>query len=128
MQLQLFPRRSLDPIWKKSLPQTMKFYAVVACHPALRLPSQLQQSKQASTDIHQQLEDLIYKVSYLKAELQWQKESKQAMIHFQEEIFQTFHFLENALIQITMRLHNSEQQYLSLWGILSVGHNQGGMI
>ena len=98
----------------------------MARHPALKLPSRLQQSKQASTDARQQLEELMYEVSYLQAELQWQKGSKQAMIHFWEEIFQTFHFLENALIQVTMRLHDSEQQYLSLSGFSSVGHNQGG--
>ena len=108
--------------------RNLKFYAVVARHPALRLPSRLQQSKQASTDVHQQLEDLMYEVSYLKAELQWLKGSKQAMIHFRGEIFQTFHILENALIQVTMRLHDSEQQYLSLSGFSSVGHNQGWMI
>ena len=99
---------------------------MVARHPALKLPSRLQQSKQASTDARQQLEELMYEDSYLQAELQWQKGSKQAMIHFWEEIFQTFHFLENALIQVTMRLHDSEQQYLSLSGFSSVGHNQGG--
>lgn len=129
MQSQPFPRRSLDPILEEISPTDHEILRGGGTSSSLeRLPSRLQQSKQASTDLHQQLEDLVYEVSYLKAELQWQKESKQAMIHFREEIFQTFHFLENALIQVTMRLHDSEQQYLSLWGLSSVGHNQGGMI
>ena len=129
MQSQTFPRRSLDPILEEISPTDHEILRGGGTTANLeRLPSRLQQSKQASTDLHQQLEDLVYEVSYLKAELQWQKESKQAMIHFREEIFKTFHFLENALIQVTMRLHDSEQQYLSLWGLSSVGHSQGGMI
>ena len=129
MQSQTFPRRSLDPILEEISPTDHEILRGGGTTSNLeRLPSRLQQSKQASTDLHQQLEDLVYEVSYLKAELQWQKESKQAMIHFREEIFKTFHFLEDALIQVTMRLHDSEQQYLSLWGLSSVGHSQGGTI
>ena len=127
MQSQSFPRRSLDPILEEISPTDHEILRGGGTSSSLeRLPSRLQQSKQAPTDLRQQLEDLVYEVSYLKAELQWQKESKQALLHFREEMFQTFHFLENALIQVTMRLHDSEQQYLSLSGFSSVGHNQGG--
>ena len=119
-----FPAVPLIPFWKES-----KILRGGGTSSSLeRLPSRLQQSKQAPTDLRQQLEDLVYEVSYLKAELQWQKESKQALLHFREEIFQTFHFLENAIIQVTIRLRESEQKYLGLWGLSPVGSKEGGMI
>ena len=129
MQSQSFPRRSLDPILEEISPTDHEILRGGGTSSSLeRLPSRLQQSKQAPTDLRQQLEDLVYEVSYLKAELQWQKESKQALLHFREEIFQTFHFLENAIIQVTIRLRESEQKYLGLWGLSPVGSKEGGMI
>lgn len=107
----------------------MRFYAVVARHPALKdFPSRLQQSKRAFSDLRQQLEELAHEASYLRAELQWQKESKQALLHFWEEVFGVFHLLEDALVQVTMRLRDSEQRYISLWRRSSGGGENGGMI
>lgn len=45
-----------------------------------RLSSQLQRSKRSSPDLRKQLEDLVYETSYLKAELQWHKETKQILL------------------------------------------------
>jgi len=89
----------------------MRFYAVMARHPVSKdflVLTRLQQSKRASTDLHQQLEEITYEASYLRAELQWQKESKKALLHFREEIFGVFHLFEDAFVQVTTRLHDPE--------------------
>ncbi|PYH91978.1 hypothetical protein BO71DRAFT_458575 [Aspergillus ellipticus CBS 707.79] len=94
-----------------------------------RLPSRLQQSKRASTDIRQQLHNLVYEISYLRAELQWQKESKQILLHFHEEIFRLFHLMEDMLVGVTAKLNESEQRYLDVLGIKSHGSQaEGDMI
>lgn len=93
-----------------------------------RLPFRLQQSKRSSSDLRQQVEDLVYEVSYLKAELQWQRESQQALQQFQERMFQLFHMLEDALAQTTSRLHESERSYLNLWNLDTNRVNSGEMI
>lgn len=129
MQSQSFPRRSLDPISEEISPADHEILRRGGTSSNLeRLPSRLQQSKQLSMDLRQQLEELAFEASYLKAELQWQKESKQALLHFQEDIFHVFHLLEDALVQATTRLRDSEQRYLRLWEFPSGGGNEGGMI
>lgn len=80
-----------------------------------RLPSRLQLAKRSSPDLRAQLEEYAYEMSYLKAELQWHKETKQILLQFQENVFSIFHSMEDALCQVTERLHDSEQRYLSLW-------------
>jgi hypothetical protein len=50
------------------------------------------------------IKDLIYKASYLKAELLWHSKSKQALLQLQEQMYQLFHRMEDALIQVTARL------------------------
>lgn len=129
MQSPLFPRRSLEPISEEVSPTDHEILRCGGTSSSLeRLPSRLQQSKRASTDLRQQLEELAYEASYLRAELQWQKESKQALLHFREEVFGVFHLLEDALVQVTTRLRDSEQRYISLWGRSSGGGENGGMI
>lgn len=96
-----------------------------------RLPSRLQQSKRSSVDFRQQIENLVYEVSYLRGELQWQKESKQALLQLQERMFEIFHSMEDALVQVTTRLEESERRYLDLWGVNGENGNsgdKGGMI
>ncbi|OKP09729.1 hypothetical protein PENSUB_4881 [Penicillium subrubescens] len=64
-------------------------------------------------------------MSYLKAELQWHKETKQILLQLQERMYAVFNSLEDALSQATARLHESERQYLDLWQSES-GKVEGG--
>jgi hypothetical protein len=127
--MQQFPRRSLDPIAEEITPVDHEILRHGGTSSNIeRLPSRLQRSKRASTDIRQQLEDLVYDVSYLRAELQWQKESKQALLQFQEDVFRIFHMIEDMLVQVTARLRDSEQRYFQVLGFETPGGNDGGMI
>lgn len=129
MQSPSFARPSLEPIFEEISPADHEILRRGGTSSSLeRLPSRLRRTKRASMDLQQQLEDLTYEVSYLKAELQWQKESKQALLHFQEDIFRAFHFLDEKLIQVTTRLQDSERRYLNLWGLSSDSNHNGGMI
>ncbi|CAG7947016.1 unnamed protein product [Penicillium salamii] len=78
-----------------------------------RLQSRLQHSKQQFPDLRIKLEETVYEINYLRAELQWHKETKQIL---QERIFDIFTSLEDTLTRVTARLYESEQQYLRLWG------------
>lgn len=80
-----------------------------------KLPSRLQRAKRASPDLNARLEELTYESSYLKAELQWHKETKQILLQFQENMFDVFTSMEDALSAATARLKESEHQYLMLW-------------
>lgn len=82
-----------------------------------RLPSRLQRAKTPTRSTRKQIEDLAYEVSYLKAELAWHVESKQALLHFQEQMYHIFHRMEDALVQVNTRLQEAEQRYLSIWGL-----------
>jgi hypothetical protein len=96
-----------------------------------RLPSRLQQSKRSSVDLRQQIENLVYENSYLRGELQWQKESNQALLQLRERMFQIFHDMEDALVQVTTGLEEAKRGYLSLWGVDPEDGNagdKGGMI
>lgn len=68
-----------------------------------------------STDSGKQLEDIAYEMSYLRAELQWHKETKQVLLEFQERIFNVFQSMEDALSRASARIHESEYRYLKLW-------------
>lgn len=92
-----------------------------------RLQSRLQRAKRTSPDLRIQLEEFAYEMSYLKAELQWHKETKQILLQFQEKMFEVFTSLEDALARATARLQESEQQYLMLWASES-GSGAGGCI
>ncbi|KAH2020789.1 hypothetical protein KXV43_002565 [Aspergillus fumigatus] len=93
-----------------------------------RLPSCLQRSKTTSRSMKKQIEDLTYEASYLKAELLWHSESKQALLQLQEQMYQLFHRMEDALIQATARLQEAEQRYLSLWGMTPNANAEEGVI
>jgi predicted DNA-binding protein (MmcQ/YjbR family) len=71
------------------------------------------------------MEEFAYEMSYLKAELQWHKETKQILLQLQEKMYALFNSLEDALSQATARLHESERQYLDLWQPDSVGVEGG---
>lgn len=93
-----------------------------------RLPSRLQKGKAPVRDMKAHIEDLAYEISYLKAELSWNIESKQALLQFQKEIYATFYKMEDALGQANARLERAEQRYLSLWGLAPDEGSDGGMI
>ncbi|KAJ5474002.1 hypothetical protein N7475_003568 [Penicillium sp. IBT 31633x] len=82
-----------------------------------RLPSRIQQYKQTVPSSRQQIEDLTYETSYLRAELQWQRESRQIFLRFQKKMFDIFGMMEEELSQSTTRLEEARSNYLSLWDI-----------
>lgn len=93
-----------------------------------RLPSRLQRAKRSSPDLKTQFEELAYEMSYLKAELQWHKETKQILLQFQEKVVDVFTFLEDALSRANARLHESELQYMALWEESRPGTETGGFL
>jgi hypothetical protein len=94
-----------------------------------RLPSRLQQTKgQRSLSVRDELEELAYENSYLKAELAWNKETRQALIQLREKTLEAMTILEEALTETTFQLHQCDERYLELWGIAPYGQNSGGMI
>lgn len=103
------------------------------CHGATsskieRLPSRLQQSKVLPRSMKKQVEDLAYEVSYLKAELSWHSETKGALLQFQEHMYEIFHRVEDALIEVNTRLREAEHRYLRLWGLDACTNEQESMI
>lgn len=93
-----------------------------------RLPSRLQCLKTNSRSMKKQIEDLAYKTSYLKAELLWHSESKEALLQLQEQMYQLFHRMEDALIQVTARLQEAELCYLGLRGMTPIANTEEGGI
>lgn len=71
------------------------------------------------------MEEFAYEMSYLRAELQWHKETKQILLQLQESMYAIFNSLEDALCRATARLHESEQEYLNFWQMDSE-HKDGG--
>jgi hypothetical protein len=43
-------------------------------------------------------------------------------------MYQLFHEMEDALIQVTARLREAEQRYLGLWGITPNANTEEGVI
>jgi vacuolar-type H+-ATPase subunit I/STV1 len=93
-----------------------------------RLPSRLRQSKPPTKNLKKRIEDLAYEVSYLKAEVSWHTESKQALLQFQEKMYQLFHQMEDALVQVNARMQDAEQRYLSLWGLTANANSAESVI
>ncbi|KAF7516054.1 hypothetical protein PCG10_002498 [Penicillium crustosum] len=107
----------LDPIYEEITPADHQILCLGGTSSNLeRLQSRLQRAKRKSPDFKIQLEETAYEMGYLRAELQWHKETKQILLQFQETVFGIFGSLEDALARATARLHESEQQYLMLWG------------
>ena len=123
-----FPRSPLIPISEEITPVDHEILRHGGTSSNIeRLPSRLKQSKRSSTDLRQQIEELVYETSYLRAELQWQKESRQTLLQFQERMFQLFHMMEDALAQATSKLQESERRYLNVWTLDTTKMNSGGM-
>ncbi|EKV10552.1 hypothetical protein PDIG_25340 [Penicillium digitatum PHI26] len=80
-----------------------------------RLQSRLQPAKCRSPDFKTQLEQHVYEASYLKAELQWHKESKQIFLEFHERMSGIFSLMEDAITESMANLQEAERRYLSLW-------------
>ncbi|KAL3441479.1 hypothetical protein BJX65DRAFT_322259 [Aspergillus insuetus] len=93
-----------------------------------RLPSRLRQSKPPTKNLKKRIEDLAYEVSYLKAEVSWHIESKQALLQFQEQMYQLFHQMEDALVQVNARMQEAEQRYLALWGLTANANSAESVI
>lgn len=83
-----------------------------------RLPSRLQQSKQQrSIGLREEIEELAYENSYLKAELAWNQETRRALMDFHEKIFEATAMIRESLVQVNHRLRECEDRYLEMWGI-----------
>lgn len=82
-----------------------------------RLPSRIQQYKKMTPSSRQQIEDLTYEISYLRAELQWQRESREIFLRFQRKMFDIFGMMEDELAQSTTRLDEARSNYLGLWDL-----------
>ncbi|KAH2909646.1 hypothetical protein KXW25_003895 [Aspergillus fumigatus] len=114
-----FPRRTLFPIAEEITPLDHQ----ILCNGGTtsnieRLPSRLQQSKKTSpANLWERIEELTYEVSYLKAELICNKESKQALLDLHERMFHIFGMMEDALARATATLQQCERRYLNLWGL-----------
>jgi hypothetical protein len=94
-----------------------------------RLPSRLQQSKnQRSLGLRDELEELAYENSYLKAELAWNKETRQVLMRLHGKTLEAVTVLSEALTETTSQLRRCEERYLQLWGIAPGSQNPGGMI
>jgi succinyl-CoA synthetase beta subunit len=78
--------------------------------------------------LKKRIEDLAYEVSYLKAEVSWHTESKQALLQFQEKMYQLFHQMEDALVQVNARIQDAEQRYLALWGLTANANSAESVI
>lgn len=94
-----------------------------------RLPSRLQQSKsQKCLSLRDELEELAYENSYLKAELTWNKETREVLMRLHGRTLEAVSVLREALAETTSQLRRCEERYLELWGISPGGQNPGGMI
>ncbi|KAE8396947.1 hypothetical protein BDV37DRAFT_289844 [Aspergillus pseudonomiae] len=93
-----------------------------------RLPSRLRQSKSPPRSLKKQVEDMAYEVSYLKAELLWHAETKQALLQFQDQMYDIFNKMEDALVQVNVRLRDAENRYLEIWGLNGRECRSGEMI
>ncbi|KAH8691906.1 hypothetical protein BGW36DRAFT_431148 [Talaromyces proteolyticus] len=83
-----------------------------------RLPSRLQQSKhQRSTSLREEIEELAYENSYLKAELAWNQEARRALMELHEKTFEAATMIRESLIRVNDRLRQCEDRYLELWGV-----------
>jgi hypothetical protein len=67
--------------------------------------------------VRDELEELAYENSYLKAELAWHQETRQVLLQLQEKTFEAMSVLRGALIETNSRLRQCEERYLELWGI-----------
>lgn len=111
-----YPNERLEPISEEITPTDHQVLCLGGTSSNLeRLPSRLQRAKRSSLDLKTRMEEFAYEMSYLKAELQWHKETKQILLQLQERMYAIFNSLEDALSQATARLHESERQYLDLW-------------
>ena len=121
-----YPSQRLEPIAEEITPADHQILCLGGTSSNLdRLPSRLQRSKALSPDMTVRFEELAYETSYLRAELQWHKETKQILLELQNKVVDIFTSLEDALSRATACLHESEQRYLSLWDPKS-GNVTGG--
>ena len=112
------PRHSLHSIPEEITPQDHQILRNGGTSSNIEcLPSRLQQSKAPFESKRRHIENLTYKIGYLKAELAWHKESKRALLELQEQMYEMFHKMEDALVEVNVRLQEAEQRYLGFWGL-----------
>jgi predicted nuclease with TOPRIM domain len=94
-----------------------------------RLPSRLQLSKsQKSLSLRDEMEELAYENSYLKAELTWNQETRQVLMQLHERTSEVASALSEVLTEATAQLRRCEERYLELWGIAPGSRIPDGMI
>ncbi|KAJ5641202.1 hypothetical protein N7490_005202 [Penicillium lividum] len=121
-----YSNQRLEPISEEITPADHQILCLGGTSSNLdRLPSRLQRAKASSPTLKVRFEELIYETSYLKAELQWHKETKQILLQLQEKVVDIFTSLEDALSRATARLNESEERYVGLWELDS-GNRTGG--
>ncbi|KAE8306242.1 hypothetical protein BDV41DRAFT_583489 [Aspergillus transmontanensis] len=79
-----------------------------------RLPSRLRQTEPPPRSLKKQVADMAYEVSYLKAELLWHAETKQALLQFQEQMYDIFKKMDDAIVQNNILLRDAESRYLDI--------------
>lgn len=80
------------------------------------LPSRLQKTKRNPL-APSYVEDLVSQNGYLREEIIFHKESKNAMLAFHSEALASFSILEPALKNLSEKLLASEGRLLEYWGI-----------
>ncbi|KAJ5600710.1 hypothetical protein N7450_001777 [Penicillium hetheringtonii] len=121
-----YSNQRLEPISEEITPADHQVLCLGGTSSNLeKLPSRLQRAKRSSPDFKARMEEFAYEMSYLRAELQWHKETKQILLQLQESMYAIFNSLEDALCRATARLHESEQEYLNFWQMDSE-HKDGG--
>ena len=86
-----------------------------------RLPSRNRQSKlrQRSSSYYQedQIVELAYETSYLRAQLAFNEESRQALLELRNKMTVILGMIDTALAEVSERLREADQNYLKLFGI-----------
>jgi predicted NAD-dependent protein-ADP-ribosyltransferase YbiA (DUF1768 family) len=67
--------------------------------------------------VREELEQLAYENSYLRAELAWNQEARRVLMELQEKTFQATAIIREALVETNHRLKECERHYLELWGV-----------
>lgn len=82
------------------------------------LPASLQRGKPvAKQSSHGYIRDLVYENDYLRQEIVYYKESREAMLAFHQQTLKSFQVLQTALKELSDKMARSEEFMLRYWGI-----------
>ena len=73
--------------------------------------------KDAKKTNNRTTEDLVRENSYLREEIVFYKEARNAMAAFHAKIFQSFGILQSALKDVSDKMAASEENLLEYWGV-----------